>query len=58
MGREKNKHIHAEDNWNAKARREEIHCPECGSLIEYDDRETFFSEGKCGRRQNFEEKDD
>jgi hypothetical protein len=58
VGREKEEMIQKEDNWNAKARREGIHCPECGSLIEYDDREIYFSTGKCGRCNDYEQKDD
>lgn len=56
MGREKNKQIAAEDRWNAKARKEEFHCEVCGSLIEYDEREVFFSTCRCSTCENTYEK--
>lgn len=47
MGREKNELLQKEENWKAKARNERLHCEVCGSLIEYDDRDTYFSTRRC-----------
>lgn len=58
MGREKERMIQAEDNWNDKARHQDIYCPKCGALIEYHDREIYFAKGHCGVCQDNEEDDD
>lgn len=47
MGREKEEILRKEDNWKRKAQNEGIHCEVCGSLIEYGDRDTYFSSKMC-----------
>lgn len=56
VGREKNEQIVAEDRWNAKARNEKLLCEVCGRLIEYDEREVFFSTRRCSTCENTYEK--
>jgi hypothetical protein len=58
MGREKDRQIQAEDNWKRKAQKEDLHCKECGSLIEYSDRDIYFQTGRCGSCENILTKDD
>ncbi len=58
MGREKEELLQKEENWKAKARKERLHCETGGSLIEYDDGETFFSTERCSVCENTYEKFD
>jgi formylmethanofuran dehydrogenase subunit E len=58
MGRAKEELIVKEDNWNRKAKAEQIHCAVCGSLIEYDDRDTYFDSNMCSSCANTYEKFD
>jgi hypothetical protein len=47
MGREKEDRIEAEDGWVAKAWREGLSCPMCGTTIPYCDRDTYLEHGTC-----------
>jgi len=62
MGRAKEELIQSEDNWNKKASADDIHCEVCGSLIEYDDRDTYFDTSMCSScasdYEKFQEDDD
>jgi ribosomal protein S27AE len=58
MGMEKDRHIKALDNWNAKAKAEQIVCPACGALIQHDDREVYAEKGMCGACDNTLKTDD
>ncbi len=56
MGREKEELLRKEENWKAKARKDGLYCEVCGSLIEYDDRDTYFSTKRCSVCENTYEK--
>ena len=45
MGLVKSRQIEAEDNWDAKARAQDIRCPWCGCLICYADRDVYYEHG-------------
>jgi hypothetical protein len=48
MNVEKERHLKALDQWNAKAAAEQIACAVCGAQIKYDDRDVFYEKGMCG----------
>ena len=58
MGMEKDRHIKALENWNAKAKAEKIVCPMCGTPIQYDDRDVYYDKGMCGACDNALNTDD
>ena len=55
---EKIRQIEAEDNWDAKARAQDIRCPWCGCLICYADRDVYYEHGGCGLCYHTINKDD
>lgn len=56
VGQAKNDQIETEERWNAKARIENICCKVCGRKIDYDERDLFFSTGRCSNCESTYEK--
>lgn len=55
MGREKERQIKAEDNWQQHSGAK---CAVCGSTVPLSEKDTYFETGMCGWCRHMAEKDD